>query len=83
MGIQMIAAYRVQALLETASMLRQVYLLRAIWAAVYAGQGQLDGRPRSLVIAYVTIATIQNWLCLPRALTSRLAPLGCSRLVVT
>ena len=65
MGIQMIAAYRVQAILETASMLLQVFLLRAIWEAVYAGQNQLDGRPLSLVIAYVTIATIQNWLLSP------------------
>ena len=60
MGVQMIAAYRVEAVLETASMLLQVYLLRAIWEAVYAGKEQLDGRPLSLVIAYVTIATIQN-----------------------
>jgi ABC-2 type transport system permease protein len=65
MGIQMIAAYRVQAILETASMLLQVFLLRAIWEAVYAGQNQIDGRPLSLVIAYVTIATIQNWLLSP------------------
>jgi ABC-2 type transport system permease protein len=65
MSVQMIAAYRVQAVLETASMLLQVYLLRAIWEAVYAGQAQLDGRPLSLVIAYVTIATIQNWLLSP------------------
>jgi ABC-type uncharacterized transport system permease subunit len=65
MGVQMIATYRVQALLETASMVLQVYLLRAIWEAVYAGQGQIDGRPLSLVVAYVTIATIQNWLLAP------------------
>jgi len=65
MGVQMIAAYRVQAVLETLSMLLQVYLLRAIWEAVYAGQELLDGRPVSLVIAYVTIATIQNWLLSP------------------
>jgi ABC-2 type transport system permease protein len=65
MGIQMIAAYRIEAVLETASMLLQVYLLRAVWEAVYAGQSQLDGRPLSLVIAYVTIATIQNWLLSP------------------
>ena len=66
MGIQMIAAYRVQAILEAASMLLQVLLLRAIWEAVYAGQNQLDGRPLSLVIAYVTIAsqrTILEALC--------------------
>jgi ABC-type uncharacterized transport system permease subunit len=61
----MIAAYRLEAVLETASMLLQVFLLRAIWEAVYAGQAQLDGRPLSLVIAYVTIATIQNWLLSP------------------
>ena len=65
MGVQMIAAYRVEAVVETLSMLLQVYLLRAIWEAVYAGQEQLDGRPVSLVIAYVTIATIQNWLLSP------------------
>jgi ABC-type uncharacterized transport system permease subunit len=65
MGVQMIAAYRIEAVLETASMLLQVYLLRAIWEAVYAGQAQVDGRPLSLVIAYVTIATIQNWLLSP------------------
>src|SRR5205085_7866588 len=41
------------------------YLLRAVWEAVYAGQEQLDGRPVSLVIAYITIATIQNWLLSP------------------
>src|SRR5205085_926738 len=41
------------------------YLLRAVWEAVYAGQEQLDRRPVSLVIAYVTIATIQNWLLSP------------------
>jgi ABC-2 type transport system permease protein len=62
MGVQMIAAYRVEAVVETVSMLLQVYLLHAIWEAVYAGQEQLDGRPLSLVVAYVTIATIQNWL---------------------
>lgn len=65
MGVQMIAAYRVEAVLQTASMLLQVYLLRAIWEAVYAGQNQLDGRPLALVIAYVTLATIQNWLLSP------------------
>jgi ABC-2 type transport system permease protein len=65
MGVQMIAAYRLPAVLETASMLLQVCLLRAVWDAVYAGQDQVDGRPLSLVIAYVTIATIQNWLLSP------------------
>lgn len=65
MGVQMIVAYRVQAVLETVSMLLQVYLLHAIWEAVYAGREQLDGRPLPLVVAYVTIATIQNWLLSP------------------
>ena len=69
-GIQMIAAYRVQAILETASMLLQVFLLRAIWEAVYAGQNQLDGRPLSLVIAYVTIASQRT---IPEALRRRAA----------
>ena len=68
MGIQMIAAYRVQAILETASMLLQVFLLRAIWEAVYADQ--LDGRPLSLVIAYVTIASQRT---IPEALRRRAA----------
>jgi ABC-2 type transport system permease protein len=65
MGVQTIAAYRIEAVLETASMLLQVFLLRAIWETVYAHQPQIDGRPLSLVLAYVTIATIQSWLLSP------------------
>jgi ABC-2 type transport system permease protein len=65
--IQTSYAYRVDLATELAGLLLQIYLLRAVWTAVYAGRMSVDGIPLDQVISMVTLASLQVWFTFPMA----------------
>jgi ABC-2 type transport system permease protein len=65
MMVQTGYAYRWQILLELTSTLLQVYLLRVVWTAVYAGRESVAGVPLAELIAYLTLATLQSHAMFP------------------
>lgn len=65
MRAQTLYAYRFQVVLELASMVLQIYLLRMVWTAVYAGQASAPGIDLGTLISYLTLAQIQTWVMQP------------------
>jgi ABC-2 type transport system permease protein len=55
-------AYRVELAIELAGLLLKIFLLRVVWAAVYAGRDAVDGIPLDEVIAFTTLANLQLFL---------------------
>ena len=62
---QMAFTYRVNLAFEVFSILLQIYLLKVIWTAVYAGRGVADGVELRELIAFMTLAQLQIWLMFP------------------
>lgn len=61
-------AYRANYLLQMATVLTQVYLLRVVWIAVYGHRHVMAGVSLPEQIAYSSIVTVQAWLMTPSAL---------------
>lgn len=57
--------YRSDFLLTIVLVLLQVYLLRVVWTAVYAGRPIVDGVPIETMISYATLAALQYTLIAP------------------
>jgi len=57
--------YRVDYLLSLAGLVLQIYLLRTLWTAVYAHRPEAGGATLGTIIAYSTLASVQNWLLNP------------------
>ena len=59
--LRMAVTYRQNALLLLATVLVQIFVLRQIWTALYAGHDVVAGLDLQAVLAYITIANLQNW----------------------
>ena len=62
---QMAYAYRFNILFWLLSTVLQIYLLRVVWTAVYAGRGAVEGVELERLIAYLTLANLQLWITYP------------------
>lgn len=58
-------AYRTRFVLWVVRMIAQLYLLRMIWMALYAGQDMVEGIPANMMIVYLTVAMLQEFLIQP------------------
>jgi ABC-2 type transport system permease protein len=58
-------AYRARFVLWLVRMIAQLYLLRMIWMALYAGQDMVEGIPANMMIVYLTVAMLQEFLIQP------------------
>jgi ABC-2 type transport system permease protein len=58
-------AYRFNVTLELVSVLLQIFLLKVVWTAVYAGREAAQPLPLGELVAYLTIANLQVWLLFP------------------
>ncbi len=63
--LQTAYTYRVNFAFQVLRILLRVYLLKVIWTAVYAGQGNVGGLELRQVIAFVTLAQLQVWVLSP------------------
>lgn len=59
--VQTYYTYRLQIALELVTVLLQVFLLKVVWTAVYAGREVVDGVPLAEVISFTTLANLQLW----------------------
>jgi ABC-type uncharacterized transport system permease subunit len=62
LGAQETLVYRANYLLNIAGVAVQVYLMTALWTAVYAGRTVVDDVPLPMMVAYVTMVSVQTWL---------------------
>jgi ABC-type uncharacterized transport system permease subunit len=58
-------AYRARFILWMVRTMAQLYLLRMVWTALYAGRESVDSIPASLMIVYLTVAMLQEFLIQP------------------
>jgi ABC-2 type transport system permease protein len=58
-------AYRARFVLWLIRAMAQLYLLRMVWTALYAGQDSVDGIPASMMLVYLTVAMLQEFLIQP------------------
>ena len=63
--VQTAYAYRVEIILYMVSMVLQIYLLRVVWTAVYAGRESAAGLDLPTLISYLTLAQLQTTALLP------------------
>ncbi len=57
--------YRVDWAMHFVTVLLQIYVLKMVWTALYAGQGSVDQVTLSTLIAYLTLANLQFHLLWP------------------
>jgi ABC-2 type transport system permease protein len=57
--------YRLDLVFDLLTVLLQVFLLKTVWVAVYAGRGSVGGVDLNSLLAFVTIANLQIWLMPP------------------
>ena len=65
MRVQTLLAYRFRLALDLISLALQIYLLRMVWTAVYAGQETVGGIALPTLITYLTLAQLQTWVMQP------------------
>ena len=58
-------AYRARFVLWLFRTMVQLYLLRMVWTALYAGQESVNGIPATMMIVYLTVAMLQDFLIQP------------------
>jgi len=58
-------AYRARFLLWLTRTMAQLYLLRMVWMSVYDGRDAVDGIPAGMLIVYLTVAMLQEFLIQP------------------
>lgn len=58
-------AYRARFVLWLVRAMAQLYLLRMVWTALYAGQDAVDGIPAGMMLVYLTVAMLQEFLIQP------------------
>lgn len=63
---QMLAAYRFTIIFDLIGLLLQVYLLKMVWTAIYAGHPVVSGLPLPTLIAYLTLINLQLWALSPQ-----------------
>jgi ABC-2 type transport system permease protein len=57
--------YRFNWAFDMVGLLAQIYVLKMVWTAVYAGQAEIDGLPLDQLVAYLTLANLQLWVMFP------------------
>ncbi len=62
---QILYAYRANTAFNLLSILLQIYLLRAVWTAVYAGHAVAGGIPLHTLVTGLTLANLQLWVMFP------------------
>lgn len=62
MWVQSTFTYRVDLAFDLLALLLQVFLLKAVWIAVYNGRPSVGGIDLVALIAFLTIANLQIWL---------------------
>jgi ABC-2 type transport system permease protein len=67
MWTQLAFFYRFNLALQVAAVLLQVFLLKMVWTAVYAGRPSVEGLALDDLVAYLTLANLQLWIFLPMA----------------
>ena len=60
-GARMLLAYRMRFFFSMLQLIVQIYLLRAVWTSVYAGQGSVDGIALRTTVVYLTLANLQGF----------------------
>jgi ABC-type uncharacterized transport system permease subunit len=60
--LQVAAAYRLNTLFLLAGSVLQIFILRRIWTALYAGTATVDGLSLHAMLVYLTIANLQTWV---------------------
>lgn len=63
---QTLAAYRFNIAVQVLQLALQVFLLKMVWTAIYAGRGSVSGVPLATMIAYLTITNMQLWVLWPQ-----------------
>ena len=57
--------YRFSWALDLLSLLLQIYTLKMVWTAVYAGRDEVDGLPLDALVAQLTLANLMLWVMYP------------------
>jgi ABC-2 type transport system permease protein len=57
--------YRFNWAFDMVGLLAQIYVLKMVWTAVYAGEAEVDGVPLGELVAYLTLANLQLWVMFP------------------
>jgi ABC-2 type transport system permease protein len=65
MGPRVAFVYRFSLAVELVSMLLEVFLLKTVWTALYAGHQSIDGLSRHDLVTYLTLTNMQLWLMYP------------------
>jgi ABC-2 type transport system permease protein len=58
-------AYRARFLLWLVRAMAELYLLRMVWTALYDGRDAVDGIPAGMLIVFLTVAMLQEFLIQP------------------
>jgi len=61
-SVRRVYAYRARMLFWLLTTMIQLYLLRAVWTAVYAGRETLEGIPAESLLVYLTISALQGYV---------------------
>jgi ABC-type uncharacterized transport system permease subunit len=59
---QLAYVFRAEIALRLLGVLLQIFLLKVVWMAVYAGRDEVNGLPVTTLISYLTLANLQVWL---------------------
>ncbi len=65
MGARITFAYRSNTVFQLINVLVQLYILKTVWVAVYAGRENLRHIHLSTLIVYLTLANLQTWVLAP------------------
>lgn len=57
--------YRANLVFNLLGVLLQIYLLKVVWTAVYAGRGSVSGISLGVLVPYLTLTNLQLWLLSP------------------
>jgi ABC-type uncharacterized transport system permease subunit len=60
-----VLAYRFNVVMSLVSVLLQIYLLKVVWTAIYAGRSSVDAFALDEILVYLTIANLQIWVVNP------------------
>src|SRR6266480_6587695 len=66
MGAKVTFVYRTNLIFQLAGVIVQVYLLKAIWTAIYLHSNISNQVQLPTLISYLTLTNIQTWVLTPR-----------------
>jgi len=66
MGAKITFVYRANMIFQLAGVIVQVYLLKAIWTAIYLHSSNSNHVQLSVLISYLTLANLQTWVLTPK-----------------